>query len=514
MNTKIAPVAGTAPGEAGDPREPVELLLRDLHARRHGLSSREAARRLVAYGPNELTRRGGRRWPRQLMRQFTHPLALLLWAASVLAVVAGLPPLGAAIVAVIFLNAAFAFIQEQQAERAVEALGEYLPAHATVVRDRRRQSVLARELVPGDLLMIEEGEGISADARLLEGSVEVDLSTLTGESLPALRSAEQLDATGPLLEARDLVFSGTTCTGGEARALVFATGMQTELGRIAALSERVGREESPLEHQVRRVAWLVALIAVAVGLAFLPVATFGAGLPLDEAAVFAVGLLVANVPEGLLPTITLALAVGVRSLARQGALVKRLSAVETLGSTTVICTDKTGTLTENRMRVTRIWSPAIEVDLESAEDLVVDVQAPAARIAQAVASCNNAELGADGLGDPTETALLVAAERLGQDVSASRRHERRRLQFHFDPGLKLMSTVEERDGRLWLDCKGAPEQVLERCAQLLDSDGRTAALSPEARAGIQGLDQRLRRTGPPRARRGAEAGVRPAPGFA
>jgi Cation transporter/ATPase, N-terminus/E1-E2 ATPase len=139
------------------------------------LSAREAARRLVAYGPNELTRRGGRRWPRQLLLQFTHPLALLLWAASALALVAGLPPLGAAIVAVIFLNAVFAFVQEQQAERAVEALREYLPSRATVVRDRRRQSLLARDLVPGDLLVIEEGERISADARLLEGSVEVDL---------------------------------------------------------------------------------------------------------------------------------------------------------------------------------------------------------------------------------------------------------------------------------------------------------------------------------------------------
>jgi calcium-translocating P-type ATPase len=485
MNTGPAPVGGAAASQPSDPREPVDLLLRHLHTRREGLSAREAARRLVAYGPNELQRRGGRRWPRQLLRQFTHPLALLLWAASVLAFVAGLPPLAAAIVAVIFLNAIFAFVQEQQAERAVEALREYLPVHATVVRDRHRQSVLARELVPGDLLMIEEGERISADARVLDGSVEVDLSTLTGESLPVLRSSDTVDPGGPRLEASDLVFSGTTCTGGEAHALVFATGMQTELGRIAALSERVEREESPLEQQVRRVAWLVALIAVAVGLAFLPVATLGAGLPLDEAAVFAVGLLVANVPEGLLPTITLALAVGVRALARQGAFVKRLSAVETLGSTTVICTDKTGTLTENRMRVTRIWTPAGELDLESADGAVPNPPTPAALVAQAVASCNNAELGAEELGDATEVALLVAAERLGQDVSASRRNARRRLQFHFDPGLKLMSTVDERDGSLWIECKGAPEQILERCEQLVDGDGRARALSQQARVEIQ-----------------------------
>ena len=184
------------------------------------------------------------------------------------------------------------------------------------------------------MLFVVEGDRISADARLLEGAVDVDLSTLTGESQPVLRSADLHDTRGPLLEARDLVFSGTACVAGEARALVFATGMQTELGRIAALTQRVEVEESPLERQVRRVAWLIALVAVLVGLAFLPLGMLAAGLPAEDAFAFAIGLIVANVPEGLLPTITLALAVGVAGLARRGALVKRLSAVETLGSTT------------------------------------------------------------------------------------------------------------------------------------------------------------------------------------
>ena len=183
------------------------------------------------------------------------------------------------------------------------------------------------------------------------------MSTLTGESVPVTRSADGPDGQVPLLQAADVVFSGTACTGGEAQGVVTATGMHTELGRIAALSQRVGRDESPLEHQVKRVAWLIALVAVGAGAAFLPIG-LAAGLTLAAAASFAIGLLVANVPEGLLPTITLALAVGVREMARRGALVKRLSAVETLGSTTVICTDKTGTLTQNRMRVTAVWTPA------------------------------------------------------------------------------------------------------------------------------------------------------------
>jgi calcium-translocating P-type ATPase len=464
---------GTAEREVRDPREPISLLLRDLRAGREGLASREAERRLVAYGPNELRRRGGRRWPRELANQFTHPLALLLWVAAALAFVAGAPVLGGAIIAVIFLNAAFAFAQERQAERAVEALSRYLPQQAAVRRDGIRELIDARKLVPGDLLLVAEGDRISADARLLEGAVEVDLSTLTGESQPVLRSAEFVDVAGPLLEARELVFSGTSCVGGEAEALVFATGMQTEIGRIAALSERVEAEASPLELQVRRVAWLIALVAVGVGLAFLPIGWLAAGLPLADAFVFAVGLIVANVPEGLLPTITLALAVGVASLARRGALVKRLSAVETLGSTTVICTDKTGTLTENRMRAARIWTPLGELDLERGIDME---QAGAADpvlglLGRAIAACSTAELAPDrtgkSRGEATEIGMLEAARTLGIDVAVTRREHRRRKLYRFDPKLRLMSTVDERDdGGITVHAKGAPEEVLQRSTMI------------------------------------------------
>jgi magnesium-transporting ATPase (P-type) len=239
---------------APNPRESLALLFRDLRCCEVGLSGREAQRRLVAYGPNELAGRTGRRWPRELLNQITHPLALLLVVAAVLAWLAGTPVLTAAIVAVIVLNAGFAFVQELQAERAVEALAAYLPSRARVLRDGHRVEVQARTLVPGDVLVIEEGDRVCADGRLLDGDVEVDLSTLTGESLPATRSADLVDTTGPVLEARDLVFSGTTCTEGEARALVTATGMRTELGRIAALTQRTARADSPLERQVKRPA--------------------------------------------------------------------------------------------------------------------------------------------------------------------------------------------------------------------------------------------------------------------
>ena len=481
------PAGGAAGLEAGpgpppDPLEPLAQLFRDLRAAPGGLSAREAARRLEVSGPNELARRGGRRWPGELAAQFTQPLALLLAAAAVLAWASGTPRLTVAIAAVIILNAAFSFAQELQAERAVEALAAFLPEKARVLRGGKREEIEARLLVPGDILLLEEGERVCADARLMTGNVEVDMSTLTGESVPVTRSADATDSRVPLLQARDLVFSGTECTGGEARAVVTATGMGTELGRIAALSQRASHEESPLERQVRRAAWLIAFVAVGAGIAFLPIG-LAAGLSLAAAASFAIGLLVANVPEGLLPTITLALAVGVREMARRGALVKRLSAVETLGSTSVICTDKTGTLTENRMRVTTIWPQG------GSESL----------LAEAAAACNTAstgtgEAGSPRSGDPTELALLEMAASYGVDVTLAGREARRRGMFRFDPRLKLMTTVDELGAGLVISTKGAPEEVMARVTTLWQAAGEQP-LTAEDRARIADVMDNCARQG-------------------
>jgi calcium-translocating P-type ATPase len=478
---------------AVDPTEGVDLLLRDLRTAQTGLTSREAERRLVQYGPNVLERRGKRGWPSELLHQFTHPLAILLWAAAGLAWVAGIVAIAVAIVIVIVINAAFAFAQELQAERAVEALAKYLPEQAMALRDGHELVIEAAELVPGDVILIQEGDRISADARLVTGSVEVDMSTLSGESAPALRAAELVDTRVPVLDARELVFSGTTCTQGDARALVFATGMHTEIGRIAALSARVGREESPLERQVRRVAWLIAAIAVVTGIAFVPIAVFGAGLSVSDSVVFAVGLLVGNVPEGLLPVITLALAVGVRELVREGAVVKRLSAVETLGSTDIICTDKTGTLTENRMRAVRIWTEADMIDLDG--DAPPGLTGPTVtRLAEAAAACNNAKLAAPGrdpVGDPTELAILEAAGRLGALTDRDTRDRQRRREFRFDPSRKLMSVVADRGGALWVDAKGAPESLLPLCSTIAWRDGEERRVGASERDEVQHVNEEL-----------------------
>ncbi|MEU3911434.1 cation-transporting P-type ATPase [Streptomyces sp. NPDC029721] len=459
------------PDTTPDPLEPLPLLRRELHTGPLGLSSREAERRLAVYGPNEVRQTARPSILRELLRQLLHPLALLLWAAAALAFIAGIDVLGWAIIAVILVNAGFALVQERQAEKAVETLARYLPAQAQVIRDGQPQHVPARDLVPGDLIVLREGDRIPADARLTEGGIEADLSMLTGESTPVERLAGPGVQDVPVLQEPNLVFSGTSATEGEARAIVFATGDHTELGRIAALSQRTRREASPLEKQVKRVAWLIAAVAVAMGAVFL-VTGVAVGLPVTDSLMFAIGLLVANVPEGLLPTITLALAVGVRVLARQGAVIKRLSAVETLGSTNVICTDKTGTLTRNEMRLHGFWTP----------ENLTEAGPRSAELIRAAALCTTVTYETDGRlhGDPTEVALVEGAAEWAVPVDPADRDDHRRACFRFDPRLRLMSVVQMADrGRLHVITKGAPEAVLS-----LLTDGEPAR---EAQAAADAL---------------------------
>jgi calcium-translocating P-type ATPase len=267
--------------------------------------------------------------------------------------------------------------------------------------------------------------------------------------------------------------------------------MATEIGRIAALSESVKPDPSPLERQVRRAAWLIAAVSVMLALSFIPVATLAAHLTLINSLVFAAGLLAGMVPEGLLPVITLALAVAVRDLAKRGALVKRLSAVETLGSTDVICTDKTGTLTQNRMTPVAVWTAAGRVDFDTGHPgSRLDTQSSPAleSLGRIAASCNNARIDqAKGpLGDPTEIAVLSAARILGAETDAAPREAHRRWQFHFDPELKLMSTIDRSDdGSPVVHTKGAPEALLPRCSHILNSDGQPQALDEPERRRIE-----------------------------
>ncbi|MGC4112049.1 MAG: cation-transporting P-type ATPase [Nocardioides sp.] len=471
-----APTAALTPGEtpAAAPSllDPVDSLLTRLETDPAGLSSTAAAERLAAIGPNTLRTTSEEGLLRPLLRQLTHPLALLLWLAAGLALATQGPTLGSAIVGVIALNAFFALVQERHAQHAVEALSHYLPQQAVVLRDGRSVVVAAETVVPGDVLVVREGDAVCADAALLSGGVEVDMSAINGESVPVSRVAHPPanGAARRVVEAEDVVLSGTTCTAGEAEALVVLTGMSTELGRIASLSRTTRQEPSPLERQVRRVAWLIAAVAIVVGVAFLPLGML-AGLSFAQAAVFAIGLLVANVPEGLLPTITLALAVGVGEMARRGGLVKRLSAIETLGSTDVICTDKTGTLTQNRMTVHSVWSPTGHATARSA--------GVHHELARAIRASTDAD-PASGTGDPTDLALLAAAARIDVDGPTPARI----ATFRFDPRIRLMTVAVSEVDEVVIYTKGAPEAVTARCTAMLDGDGQAVPFTEERRLAL------------------------------
>ena len=290
-----------------DPEQDVPHLLADLRTQTEGLDTREAARRLEQVGPNEIRRERGAPWWRSLVDQLIHPLALLLWFAAALSLATSALTLATAIVVVILLNAVFAFAQERQAEHATEALRDLLPPRARVRRGGVLIEIDATALVPGDLLLLAEGDRLSADARVIAGAVEVDMSPLNGESQPVMRGAERSQAAAAPLEAEDLVFAGTLCTSGDARAVIYGTGMHTQLGRIAALSQTVVDESSPLQRQVNKAAQLIAAVAVGLGVTFFAIGHLVAGLGISDSGVFAIGLLVANVPEGLLPTLTMAL---------------------------------------------------------------------------------------------------------------------------------------------------------------------------------------------------------------
>ncbi|MFP5487507.1 MAG: cation-translocating P-type ATPase, partial [Acidimicrobiia bacterium] len=422
-----------------------------------GLTSAEAASRLDAIGPNVL--RDVERpamWTR-IVSHVTHLMALLLWFGAALALIAGLPQLSVAIVLVNVINGAFSFWQEYRAERAIDALRRLLPVEARVLRDGVEARVDATGLVPGDVLLLEEGDRISADARIVEhAELRVDQSSLTGETMPVRKSADPVIARPANRAATpDLVFAGTSVTSGRGKAIVFSTGMGTEFGRIAQLTQELHAEPSPLQAELRSLTKVISAVAVGVG-TLVGTVTLAFGLmDVTDGLVFALGMIVAFVPEGLLPTVTLSLAMGTQRMAERNALVKRLSAVETLGCTSVICSDKTGTLTQNEMTVREVVnaSSTYEIDGTGYDPVggVRTVSAPdddaALRaVLTAAGLASNGRLAErDGrwtaIGDPTEVAVVVACRKVGIDLDREAAEHPRARELPFDSYRKRMSTV-------------------------------------------------------------------------
>ncbi len=456
-----------------------------------GLTSSEAAQRRKRVGRNRL------REPRRttafevLANQFKSVILLLLAIATAVSLALGNWVEAGAIAVVIGINAVIGFVTEWQAVRSMEALRRLERIEARVRRDREVQELPADELVPGDLVLLEGGDVVTADLRVLEASkLQVDESLLTGEALPVGKRADPLEANVMVAERSNMLYKGTLVTRGSGEAVVVATGMRTELGTIAALTERAREESTPLEKRLeqlgQRLIWVTLAIAVVVAVSGVLV-----GRDLGVMVETSIALAVAAIPEGLPIVATLALARGMLRMARRNAVVQRLAAVETLGATGVICTDKTGTLTKNELTVTRVWlsEGLVEIRDEGAVAIpegrrLSDVESRRMKDILAIGVlCNNAALHEDGtaVGDPLEGALLRAGAHAGLQRTSLLEHMPEVREEAFDTATKMMATIHETDaGRHYVAVKGAPEAVLEasvsvsteRGDRALDSEGR------------------------------------------
>ncbi|MEI7839207.1 MAG: cation-transporting P-type ATPase [Methylococcaceae bacterium] len=450
--------------------------LASLHSRHEGLTAAEVENRLKEYGKNQIDEVRGESMVLRFVKEFTHFFALILWLAAGLAFFAesqqpnqGMKTLGYAILGVILVNGLFSFWQQYRAERAIGALQKLLPSYVKVLRDNQIQQILAAHLVPGDVLLLQEGDNVPADCRLLEAfSLRVNNATVTGESKAQARDA--LPSTEESLEhSRNTLLAGTSVVSGEGRALVFATGMHTEFGKIAHLTQTAVKSDSPLQREIMRLSRIIAGLSVTLGVIFFFIGQ-SVGLSFWANFMFAIGIIVANVPEGLLPTVTLSLAMATQRMAKRNALIRHLPSVEALGSATVICTDKTGTLTQNKMSVCAVYlqnQSFTTTELQRQSDIVVANR----RFFENALHCHNLKETMNNgqsktLGDPMEIALVHTAKTcLGETLAYPKINE-----VAFDTDRKRISTIHQTPKGVVLYCKGALETVLPLCTRVQEGD--------------------------------------------
>jgi magnesium-transporting ATPase (P-type) len=487
-------------------------LFKILNTSQKGLSQDSVSSKLVEFGYNSITAKKKPFFLKKIIYHFTNLFALLLWAASILSFLSNQNALGFAIIGVIIINAIFAIFQEYRAEKAIEALKKLIPAKAKVLRDGEIIEIESETLVPGDILVVEEGDNISADSRLIFASdLRVNNSSLTGEVDPVIRRDDpQHLSEGNITDTKNLIFMGTTVTSGAGRAVVYATGMSTEFGKIANLSQKVVERPSPLQIQINRLSKIITLISIGIGLFFFILSKFIIGLSLLESIVFAIGIIVANVPEGLLPTLTFALSISTQRMAKKNALIKKLSTVEALGSTTVICTDKTGTLTKNEMTVREMYLLGLPLKIEgvgyepkgnflriNGGNFTAEEKNLLNLTLETAILCNNSQLRKSQesntwniIGDPTEGSLLVAASKTGIDIKKIKNDIQRIHENYFNSERKIMSVVCNKDSEIIAYVKGAPIEILDKCKTIIAGDGNIKILNDEDRDEIISINDR------------------------
>ena len=486
-----------------------EEIYQELDTRESGLSEAEVRRRLEIYGPNKLKKISKTNLGKRFLHNFINLLAILMWVGSGLAFLAAMGEVGWAIIAVIFINAIFSFWQEFKAEKAIDALNQLIPSYTRVIREGDEKKVLSDDVVPGDITIFEEGDNISADGRLIEAyELRLDNSVFSGESRLSYKMTEAFQDGRNFLwtEIPNLIFAGTSAVSGTGKAVVIATGMNSEIGRIAYLTQAIKEELSPLQKEIDRLTKIIVLIAVAMGFVFFFIATALTQMTFATSAIFAIGIILGNVPEGLLPTVTLSLAMGVQRMAKRHALIKKLSSVETLGSTNVICTDKTGTLTTNQMSVQKIWLNGKVIEITGSgyepqgtfffrgQSTPVDIfkDDNLELLIRTGILCNTAKLVPPSptqtywsiMGDPTEGALLALALKAGFDIDHEREPFPYEKRFPFESVRKRMSTINKMaDGSSCAFIKGAPKEILELSTQIILGKN-IMNLTPEKKAEI------------------------------
>lgn len=459
----------------------------NLKSSSNGLTSEEAANRLKKYGPNEIKKSQEESEWKAFFKNFISMMAILLWISGAVAMFSGTMELGIAIWLVNIINGLFSFWQERAAKRATDALNNMLPTYVQVIRDGKKVQVDSKTLVPGDIFVLQAGNAVPADARLISASsMQVDQSALTGESVPESKSTQYAHGEGRYAES-NMVYSGTTVGAGTARAIAFATGMNTEFGKIAKLTQKQNKVDSPLTQELNRLTKQLSIIAVSIGVVFLISAIIFVKYPFAKAFIFSLGMIVAFIPEGLLPTVTLSLAQGVKRMAKKHALVKELNSVETLGETTVICSDKTGTLTQNQMTIHYIWTPKNEfivtgngyenngqIELNK-KQLWYEENPDLQKLVQIASLDNDTEVQPSKvkggkpkiLGTPTEASLIIMAEKAGFDRQKVLVQYPRLRELPFDSDRKRMTTIHRwNDTQNIIFTKGSFSDVIKQCDEV------------------------------------------------
>jgi len=482
-------------------------ILAQLKTNYSGLDGLEVQRRLETFGPNELERRKGKNYLKEYFWQYAQFFAVILEVAALLSFVAnsyspgeGYNILAYAILCAVVINATFAFWQEYKADKTVEALLKLIPSMVKVRRDGEVCEVDSKLLVPGDILVVEEGDRIGADAVVIEAnSLQTNMATLTGESRPAKRGTDPRSVE-TLLEAENVLFAGTTVVSGNGVGVVFSTGNETEFGKIATLAKEVEKRLTPMQLEIIRITRILTLAALLVGGVFFLLGILS-GQGFLIAAIFALSLIVANVPEGMLPTITLSLSLASQNMARRNALIKNLDSVQTLGSATVICTDKTGTITRNEMTLKEIYLASGDTvsvtgdgyfqggDFAFAEEKPESKEQLRFFLTAGLLNCR-AKIGNDEVfGDPTELAIVAAAKKARIATDEYEKLD----EIPFSSERKMMSTVYEKNGKKFIFSKGAPEVLLEFSTRFLDESGNIQPLDDHEIERLDAKAQELER---------------------